>query len=178
MKNVHFKSIRKLSKKEALEFWKKRDAKWAKYYAENDNYYETEQGDILKLGDRLPLIESTMYYDDEFEAPECAFKNFEKYNMELQDQEFELLKAEFFVRGNKQVTALRPIADHVYCVSILTIEGVRKDFTKKDILLSQEEIDLLNVEIEKNKEEYKKRLKIYWKKYQDKIFTCGYWANR
>lgn len=178
MKNVEFKSLRKLSKKEALEFWEKHDAEWADYNAKTNNYYETEHGDVIELGRRLPSIDSTMYYNDEFDAPEIAFKNFESYNLESQSQEFAPLKPEFFAFGNKQAATLNFICDHAYKACHLSVEGPRQAFKDGDILLTEAEIALLNTEIEKNKEEYKKRLRTYWKKYQDKVTTYGYWANR
>ena len=178
MKNGKFTTLRKLSKQEALKFWEKHDARWADFNAKTYNYYETENGDIIKLRDRLPSIESTMYYNDEYDAPEIAYKNFEEYNLNSQSQEFAPLKPEFFAFSRKHAAALSFICDHAYSAGHLSIDGPRQAFKDGDILLSQEEIDILNAEIEKNKEDYKKRLRTYWKKYQDKVTTYGYWANR
>lgn len=178
MKNVKFTSLRKLSKQEALEFWEKHDAEWANYNAKTNNYYETEHGDIIEVRHRLPSIRNTMFYDDEYDAPEVSFKNFESYNMNSWLQEFAPFETEYYPFNEKYVAALKFICDHVYSACYLNVEGWRHSFKDGDILLTQEEIDILNAEIEKNKEDYKKRLRTYWKKYQDKVTTYGYWANR
>lgn len=178
MENVEFKSLRKLSKKEALEFWQKHDAKWANDKADTYNYYETENGDVIELGRRLPPIESTMYYNGEFGEPKVTFRNFENYNLKSQLQEFAPFEPEYYDFRHKYVAALKFLCDHVYSACCLSPEGWRYPFKDGDILLTQEEIALLNAEIEKNKEDYKKRLKTYWNKYQEKVTTHGYWANR
>jgi|GEM_PF-5238718 len=178
MKNDKFTTLRKLSKKEAFEFWQKHDAKWANDKAETYNYYETENGDVIELGRRLPYIESTMYYNDEHEEPKLAFKNFESYNLKYHLQEFAPFTIEIRDLRHKYVAALKFLRDHVYRACYLSPDGWPEAFKDGDILLTQEEIDILNAEIEKNKEDYKKRLRTYWKKYQDKVTTYGYWANR
>lgn len=44
--------------------------------------------------------------------------------------------------------------------------------------LSTDEKKQILAAVEILKKDYKKRLKTYYKKYSDKIYTHGYWANR
>ncbi len=178
MKNGKFTTLRKLSKQEALKFWEKHDARWANDKADSYNYYETENGDVIEVRRRLPSIRNTMLYDDEHDEPKVAFKNFESYNLKSHLPEFAPFTTEIHDLRHKYVAALKFLRDNVYSACYLSPDGWREPFKDGDILLTEAEIDILNAEIEKNKEAYKKRLRTYWKKYQEKVTTYGYWANR
>ena len=51
-----------------------------------------------------------------------------------------------------------------------------KGYTRRD--LTPEEVAAFADIVDQLRENYKKRLNIYYKRYSNKIWSCGYWANR
>lgn len=139
-----------------------------------DDYYIKEYA-FIKLGNKLvnigrrkPGIERSIYYDDETPRPNINYDFFEYYNMgrafgNLSNDRFSQLDI-YFYRTNS-----------IYYEFTNCRGWIRE---QNPTPLSTDEKKQILAAVEILKKDYKKRLKTYYKKYSDKIYTHGYWANR
>lgn len=177
--------MRLLNKEEVLEKLKDVESqRMAKWYADNFVCYETKDNKLLTFKKR-PSISSTIYYDDETEPPEITLDYFKYYNRHNMD---EYIAIEPF-NDDK-----RPYFIDRYCTDKLRVAVIQNNEHKwisyeeelqncknKNIFqrfLDDDEIQEYNRIIEELREKYNKRLENYYKKYKDKIYASGYWANR
>lgn len=157
---------------------------WAKAEMQNfilqqNNYYKTNDGLIIEIQKASKLsINKTMYYDDEYEAPQINFDNFADYNRHNCDKytryselaEHEANKFYFAKNGNagNYIVVVSNAWDYAE-------DNARYNFTRE--LTEQEKTDILAL-YKQQKDEYTARLQRYWNKYQKHISTYGYWADR
>lgn len=163
--------------------------KW--YFDKNDHMnkhitQEFKQHYVIKTTDNYlidinidkPSIKSDIYYDDETEAPAKSYENFELYNLRLQNtplndesikniENLAIYKFNAKYNNNNTYYLLRNRNYHYY----YSDGELVRDLTE------EEKADITKIYCEE-KEAFIKRLKAYWKKYQDKIYCIGYWANR
>lgn len=135
-----------------------------------------------------PSIHSTLYYDDEYEAPSTKLESFINYNL------FHSIFDTFdkWIKDNEDYNKIGCCSGRLMHKVAISKEcqysNVPKshwyhlyvDFDSQDMyeLLSDDENEqFINIMYEL-KEAYIKRLNSYYKRYQNKISTYGYWANR
>ena len=137
--------------------------------------YIEVNGVIVEVGRSKPTIESTMYYNDETEAPERNYANFASYNKNLHEPN----TYELYGRSHRGDGRLKIVSedDNVsgFGVSALTY-GDMPDHNTREV--TEDELKEINAGIEEIRANYDKRLKSYYKRYEDKIRVSGYWANR
>ena len=175
------KSLTPLTEEEKINFAKSewQDPKMQDFILKKYNYYKTTDGFIFEIEKASKLsITKTLYYDDEYDAPEINFENFEEHNSfncnkydYLQEKaEHEYNKFYFAINGNLKnvyvcVMDDWEFKDNRYC------EKITRELT------ADEKQDILTL-YKQQKDEYTTRLQKYWNKYKDHITTYGYWANR
>lgn len=123
---------------------------------------------LVNIGKRKPGIERSIYYDDETPRPNINYEFFEYYNMktafgmyikkDLIDEDLALIKNYKYWFNVTRYTYYNRTPDMI----ILTKDEKKQILAANKILVK----------------DYEKRLKTYFKKYSDKIYTHGYWANR
>jgi hypothetical protein len=117
-----------------------------------------------------PTIKKTIWYDDTQTDPGSSYESFifaNRYNM---PRELELTKYCESLRlspkyGNRQNIEL--------CG--LTYNDNDSDRQRE---VTPEELKIINAAINEVKADYTKRLEAYYKKYSNKIYSMGYWADR
>ena len=180
------KNIIKLDAKETEEIarLKWNSEKMQKYIIDTYDYYKTKDGLILELEKVKKIsIDKTMYYDDEYEAPEVTEKNFIIYNrynipgrnLEEYLQERKRLQKEGCASGRYDYNG-------IYFNDYGNIQAgigwvYEKDKYFKRYLTPEEENDYIEL-MKERKDQYIERLKKYFKKYGKHLTTYGYWANR
>lgn len=177
--------MRLLNKEEVLEKLKDVESQsMAKWYADNFVCYETKDNKLLTFKKR-PSISSTIYYDDETEPPEITLDYFKYYNRHNMDEyiviePFNDDKRPYFIDHyctDKLRVAV--IQDHEH--GWIDYEGDLQEYKRRNTFqrfLDDDEIQEYNRIIEELREKYNKRLENYYKRYKDKIYASGYWANR
>lgn len=122
---------------------------------------------LVNIGKRKPGIERNIYYDDKTPRPNINYDFFEYYNMK---NAFGNLSDDQFFKRN---IYLYP------CEGWYIYTNYREQYNEIDLItLSAESKKKILSAIEIIKKDYKKRLQTYYKKYANKIYTHGYWANR
>lgn len=192
--------MKRLTKEEAFELLCKinKDSKsehWKKYYqqqAKQNYYYQFDDGFVIKF--ERSRIDRTMYYNDEYEAPSTTLERFINYNMwhNLHDlgiekwieEENDLKSHGCCGGGHSKMWLAQEYDDDRKLLSLRTsidrfCDGVYPHESKLFVrYLTDEETKEILQAYEQIKQEYEKRLRTYYKRYHDKITTCGYWANR
>lgn len=180
----------------ARQKWCTKDG-WRKHYCGKD--YLTDEAGVVVMLDK-PSIEKVVYYDDEYPNPLPSEDDKRKaYWMELILDRFDIfpgfsawLKArdEWRKDGHTIGTFLElPWLDwdtNRVPNSHLKFFKAPADMQWADVLpkgwqrrtLTEDEIAQLEEIHENMKARYIKRLETYWRRYSDKIMSCGYWANR
>lgn len=134
-------------------------------------------------------IDSTIYYDDETPTPNVTEEFFIHYNMGNLSFDFDDWKKE--VNDLKTIgccsgrVELKPFINksysndskNVYLVFWQYCGNSRRDALTVRDLTDDEINDILEIS-NQEKQNYIERLKKYYKKYNNKIYTHGYWANR
>ena len=177
---MELKSLKELTEEEKIEFVKKEweNPNMQQWLLKNYDYYKTPDNYIIEIEKAAKLsITKTLYYDDEFEAPEVNFDNFIEHNRHNCNRyDYYLEKANktynrfyFAKNGNLNNVCIMVYSDFELSMN-LYYENIRE-------LLAEEKQDILEL-YKRQKEGYIKRLERYFKKYKNNIFTCGYWANR
>ena len=148
-------------KKEDLDYFNK-------YYLNCQKIFRLETGEIIFVDTEKPSIDSRLWYDDEQEAPDNTYANFESHNIDynLHNQRL-ILNCSWLYKTHSDPR------DYDYRIGTNSSYGD----TAVRSLTEQEIEDFNNVYLEQETA-YKKRLATYWKKYQNKIYWEGYWANR
>ena len=158
--------------------------KMQKYIIDTYEFYKTKDGLILELEKVKKIsIDKTMYYDDEYEAPEVTEKNFIIYNrhnipgrnLEEYLQEKENLKTRGFASGRYDYNGM--YFNDYGNVQVGIGWAYEKDKYFKRYLTPEEENDYIEL-MKERKEQYIERLKKYFKRYGKHVTTYGYWANR
>ena len=196
--------MKKLSKQELFDALTEGDAigknadgtfrgTWEKYYrteARQEMGYEFKDGSVLVFP--YPKIESTMAYNDEYDAPSTSYESWRDYNMRyLPDFGIEkwleckrdlerygvcsgVYGQMWFARleDGSRLVALRYGEMECCCGE----KPEDKPFFVR-YLNDTEQKDVVSAYLQ-YVERYEKRLATYYKRYGDKISTCGYWANR
>jgi hypothetical protein len=122
----------------------------------------------IKFGTKKPAINTQMWFDDEKEMPEKTKELFMAYN---ESNIPKLIDLEDIRIGFMLVLRRQGNLYHTY----LTSQG---SLSSDCIELTQEIVDLMNVEIKKAQADYMKRLENYWRRYNAKVRVSGYWVNR
>ena len=139
-----------------------------------DDYYIKEyafiklNNKLVNVGKRKPGIERSIYYDDETPRPNINYDFFEYYNM---SRAFGSLSNNRFLEMDLYLYS----TNSLYYEFTNYREWIRED---NPTPLNTDEKKQILAAVEILKKDYKKRLKTYYKKYSDKIYTHGYWANR
>lgn len=164
---------------EALKYWNG-DERMAKFITNSQKIVEL-RGLFVQVCDRLPSISKSMYYDDETEGPDRhSFDDFTAYNSRNLPDKFKL--SEWWRGDEWKLYIIQPRKNsRIASVQALTDNDVKRREEKHDYTMieaSEQDLKVINQAIEEVRQHYKKRLKTYWKKYKDKVYAVGYWANR
>lgn len=189
-------TLRRLQKDEVLLLFK--DFGWDvsnKYYqneAKRNVYIQFNDGYVVEF--RQSKIKSTMYYSDQYSAPEKDVESWIQYNMshgwkhsrfkEWMEQEKELDETGCCSGAHTRMYLETKYNDLKTFVDLQTQLDPYRYTNKADeqeyfirYLTDEEQQEILEV-YEEMKNEYIKRLNAYYKRYSHKIVTNGYWANR
>lgn len=170
MKNKeHLKELTELLAKE----WNN-DKKMINHCLKSGKYVKIDNK-FIDVCDKKPTINKTLYYNDEFEAPEINFETFLAYNKSNMPTEYKLENRRF-----GEINPLLIIPQYHGDKSNFKLCGLTYIESDSDRAeeVTPEMLEVINEAIREVREDYKKRLKNYWKRYNDKIYTYGYWANR
>lgn len=184
-----FKSLTELTEEEkqdlAKKIWNSEDMQ--KYLLETYDFYKTQDGLIIELQKVKKItIDKTMYYDDEYEAPEVSEKNFINYNgsnipgrnLENYLEEKEKLQTQGCATGRYDYQGIYFVVNYSNRDNVVSCNWMdEKNNTFKRYLTKEEETDFIELQQER-KNQYIERLKKYFKKYGKNVRTSGYWANR
>ncbi len=165
-----FKKISKEQEQDIIERANISDFKRYNIYMLDDGYY--------LVMDTKWSIDRDLYYDDELDAPEITFSYFEYKNRmnikydELTDVEY--YRPYFMINYNntKEVCVVRGRQNYDSNLEYYKDKGLFVRF------LTDDEIKQYNDIVTDLKIKYQDRLANYFKKYRDKIYAVGYWANR
>lgn len=163
---------------------------WRKFFNKKYDYIKLNDGSIIEV--ERPHIDKVVYYDDEQENPlnDNKKRNWMLYNLKNFDD-----------FGIERWLELKKDLEETGCCSGVYIEkpyyelysdynGFNKavpkflDFnrcwvtTDKTAPIDEKELNELIKVIAELKSNYIKRLETYYKKYGEKIYGYGYWANR
>lgn len=178
---------RLLTKQEKENFVKNKGycTLWYKDYLKNYEIIVLDNGDFIEIN--KPSVRSTLYYDDEYEAPSTALDSFISYN---------LFYSNLFYQMDKWIDDNKFYQENGFCIgNLLHRIGISKkqartfvptckqfalytNYQDEYYLLSDKENKEFIQIILSLKEKYIKRLNTYYKKYSHKVTTHGYWANR
>lgn len=157
--------------------------KWKKFIYKDELVLELDDGYVNF--DKKPSISNTIYYDDEFDSPERCYEEFELYNLNLNfkyDMTDWLEEVEYFNKkgccsGIVNLTPLIRSYDKGYKHFEFFVNRYDDDMNNCRKATEEEVKQYLEI-CDRLKEDYIKRLKTYWKKYSNKVGTCGYWRDR
>ena len=127
-------------------------------------------GKYINCCDAKPAIKKTMWYDDEQENPGKGFDRFVDYNFTNVRNVLGDNKTYYFGKNYYRQTGNN-------LVNIRSFEHWQepdKDLTP----MTEAEKVKINEAITEVRADFMKRLKTYYKKYNDKIRSSGYWVNR
>lgn len=162
--------------------------KMQKYLIDTYDFYKTKDNLIIELEKVKKLsIDKTMYYDDEYEAPEVSENNFIIYNrhnipgrnLEEYLKEKEKLQTQGCASGQydyKGIYFVETRFDKNFMVGCNWFDDKDNRYFKRYLTIEEQE-DYIEL-MKERKEQYIERLKKYFKRYGKHINTYGYWANR
>lgn len=186
------KNMKLLSKNEALQEIMKRknneDPAYNEWLVKNNYYLLTNSNDLIEID--KPRIKKVMYYDDEGPRPSTAYESWKEYNISYY---FSIPR--YIEEWKKDIAELKKTgccrADLLKHPAYIKYENQYKytvylylDWYEQErkagslVYLDEKETEEYIKCIDVIMNEYEKRLKTYYKKYSDKIYTYGYWANR
>ena len=182
MKNlkIELKSLKELNDEERKNFAKSewQDEKMQEWLIKNYDFYKTTDGYIFEVekASKLSIVKK-LYYDDEYEAPQVNYENFEdankykcnKFNYFSEKADKQYIKFYFAINGNLKNVYVEDLDEWELN------ERPHNEILRE--LTADEKYDVVAL-YKKQKDEYAERLKKYWNKYKNHITTCGYWANR
>ena len=173
--------------------------KWVKHY-ERDEYVEVEHdGRKYYICIVKPSIRSEFWYDDEYESPlngdpehDKAFFIADNMRWKFKDfgiaewmEEERQLEERGFCSGrhlDEPFLAVWPNEDGDRCYPYFF--GHRDDIELNErcgmvrVPMTAKDREQLAAIFDAERERFRKRLEMYWKRYSDKVWACGYWANR
>lgn len=165
---------------------------YSKFYENEHEYIELDNGAVI-MWDK-PSILSTIYYDDETADPlaknkkevwmaENLNRNFTDYQLYRWIKEMQEWKANGFATGTIELEPYFTISENhnsfMQAYPVFYNGRASKEEDKKNgSPISEKECDELVKILDELKAQYIKRLETYYKKYEDKICSVGYWANR
>lgn len=157
---------------ELRDYWKKENM--VAHCMKNCKYIEIGAL-FVNVCDAKPSIRRDMYYDDEYAAPSTAMENWIAYNWRTAPDLLDTDRNRFFLIKNYCGKGGDRLASIAACrrweeKPLTSCEPIRE--------MTADEITAANAAIEEVRADYRKRLENYYKKYSDKIYTVGYWANR
>ena len=179
------RSITEEKKKELEEkYYNKEFKKYDIYFTLDNNILEFENEDT---------ISNDIYYDDETEDPGKDFETFLDYNLKMNFRDH---GAEYWAEQKERLNTVGCCSGRIEDVPLL-MRLTSKDGDKRAYVsfveswgrsgrneanflreLTEAEIsDIMEIETLR-KANYINRLAKYYKRYCDKIYTVGYWANR
>jgi len=134
-------------------------------YVKIDDYYV----DVCRT---KPAINKQLWFDDEQKSPEKTKNYFFSYNSSNLPAKFNADERNIFmiIQYKRQ-----PIDCKLAGLTTTRYNDTPSAFIKK---LNTDEVIKINDAIEEVHADYKKRLAMYWKKYENKIHCSGYWVNR
>lgn len=135
-----------------------------KYYQEVMNAYnafKTEDNLFVVLEMRKSDISKTLYYNDEYKSPAITEENFISYNLRMNFNEIDFSRPVFVERSRNE--------SDIYLIG---------NYTFSNRCLTEEEKSVISEIYENAKNDYILRLKKYFKRYENKISTYGYWADK
>lgn len=150
-----------------------RDNKYFNQIMKRERLFKTEDGFIIRYSMEKPTIDTDLWFDDEQPIPKLTEELFIEYNMSNLHsiQEKNGLKTFIYNPYNCE----NPY--NVVKASQFEYAIRYDDNTFKRHLTDEEEEFILKIDNEV-KENYIKRLKNYYKRYNNKIYCRGYWVNR
>lgn len=166
-------NIRLQLEEELRSYWK--DERMVKHCLEHDKYVKIDNW-FVDVCEAKPSISSTMYYDDEYDAPKTNKAQFLHYNQGNAPRKLENSMRKYFLikqysgQNNEKLASITSYADYENPNDNPYIKIIKE--------LTTEEMQEVNKAIEEVQQDYTKRLETYYKRYADKITTSGYWANR
>ena len=145
-----------------------------------------ENGNLIIID--KPSINGTLYYDDEYDAPSTKIESFISYNL------FHSIFDTFdkWIKDNEDYKRIGCCSGRLMQKVAISKECQYSDVPKShwyhlyvdfdsqnmyELLSDEENEQFINIMYEL-KEAYIKRLNSYYRRYQNKISTYGYWANR
>lgn len=182
-------SFRLLNKEEseeiAKELWTSENMQ--KYLVDTYDFYITKDNLIIELQKVNKLsIDKTMYYDDEYNAPDVNENNFIYYNrsnvpehsLNNYLEEKERLLTQGCATGKYDYNGIYFRLNYTNNDKVVNCNWFDdKDQFFKRYLSEEEEKDYIEL-IKDRQQQYLERLKKYYKRYGKHITTYGYWANR
>lgn len=159
---------------------------WRKYFMKKD-FIMMDCGIPIEI-DR-PGIKSTVYYDDEYDDPMGGSEESQKLVWMRYNLRYDAPNAHLYrYYGDDRMEAEDFHQSFVYdcknngvCGSVV-LNGLTYEpawYSQfPHIPIEPEEVAEYIACLDELTEDYKKRLEAYWKRYRDKIWSHGYWANR
>ena len=136
----------------------------------------------LDIGSAKPKIESTLWYDDETQGPDAnLFEEFREYNLRGKAATLDEITKRFGSDGKIWIYKNKYTRDN---------RNILRGWTTSDTYhgkpthvgecyeATEEERAAIAQGLQEIRNNYEKRLKTYWKRYSDKVYARGYWANR
>lgn len=143
----------------------------------NHAYTEIQGGFLCTGSNQTPSVQSTIYYNDETPRPILTEDTFIDYN----------LKPQWY---DKKIESLKDTNNHFYLVKEWSNDKTGQLFSYtlhneyhpsyQTLIreLTTNEKQLIIESLLQSEKKYIKRLKAYFKRYNHKIRTSGYYANR
>jgi len=160
---------------------------WRKHFMKCD-YIMTSFGIPVEV-DR-PSIKSTVYYDDEYSDPMGGGEDSKKRVWMDYNLRYDAPNSILYHYGERiELWHLMLDKPFIYDCKNQGVLGTfqalnefsdYQGFYKQEMRLYMDESEVIEYCecLDKLTEAYKKRLESYWKRYRDKIWSSGYWANR
>jgi len=156
------------------------DQKMVDYCLKSDKYIDL--GDYyLDIGDSKPSIDSQMWYDDETEGPDASkFEAFRAYNLRNNNSQRSLEKLADSGRSVVWIYTkyTRDHTDGKIKGWLATRIGEEPRHVGECRLATNDDIMAIKQGLAEIATNYEKRLATYWKRYNNKVHSSGYWANR
>ena len=152
------------------------DEKMVKHCLNSIRYIQIDEY-FVSIGNRLPNISKTLWYDDEKDDPGKSWERFKSYNDSLHRPK--LLKLYDKGRNLYFVINYHSLGEgegKILAPTYLEENRANQPYVLREV--TESELELINQDIKEIQEHYDKRLERYFKRYGDKIRSSGYWVNR
>lgn len=153
--------------------WKALEEKWApihkdliEYNFKNKKHLEIG-GKIVDIGVSKPDILNTIYYNENYEAPEVDYEFFAEYNMSMNNpKEYEPILS--IPEGDYSLKFLIDHKSEILHLAYFEFYGCDTRVITKD------ELEIINAGVREVRADYESRLKDYYKNHKDEISTKAY----